>query len=235
MIPVISVGSVKTSGTSTLALTLAAVAAAAEIPVTLIDAAPDADLYTWSRRAPVPRKISVERTCDPLAVEQLVRAARRRGEAAVIDAGDQAEMIQMGARLADKALIPVRFSPLSVYAAILTDQILGAEQMLGRKGRQRFFVASAVTAIPSRVARVVETLIAESETPRLSIGLCLRAAYEAPFAQGGTIFTLEDEAAPGLDRARAEAASLAFEIGLLGPLQAVRRPAIVDSAPAVAA
>ena len=33
-------------------------------------------------------------------------------------------------------------------------------------------------------------------------GLVLRAAYEAPFLHGGTIFNLADEIAPGLDRAR---------------------------------
>ena len=39
---------------------------------------------------------------------------------------------------------------------------------------------------------------------------------EFRFLHGGTIFTLPDDVAPGLDRARAEAASLAYEIGILG-------------------
>jgi len=215
MIPVISVGSLKTSGTSTLAMTLAGVAAAAEIPVIVIDAARDGDLAAWAQ-AGLPAKVTVERTNDPLVIEQLVRAARRRGDAAIIDAGDEAEMIRLCARLADHALIPVRFSPLSAYSALLTDQLLAADAGIGRKGRDRCFVASAVTAIPSRVARSVEGIIGTSETRRLPIGLVQRAAYEAPFLHGGTIFTLPDDVAPGLDRARAEAASLAYEIGILG-------------------
>ena len=52
MIPVISVGSLKTSGTSTLAMTLAGVAAAAEIPVIVIDAARDGDLAAVPVGAP---------------------------------------------------------------------------------------------------------------------------------------------------------------------------------------
>ena len=228
MIPVISIGSLKTSGSTTVALTLAAVAAAADIPVVLIDAARDGDLAAWAERGAVPRRLSVARTDDPAEIERLVRAARRRGDAAIIDAGDEAATIAAAARLADRALIPVRFSPLSAYAAIVTDQLLARDASSGRRGRERCFIASAVTAIPSRVARAVEEVVTASATRKLTVGLVQRAAYEAPFMQGGTIFTLQDEAAPGLDRARAEAASLAFEVGILGPTEAVRRPAIIE-------
>ncbi|KQT85936.1 hypothetical protein [Aurantimonas sp. Leaf443] len=216
MIPVISVGSVKTSGTTTLAMTLAAVAAAAEIPVVLIDASRDRDLLTWSRKTILPPRFTVEATQNEEEMEQLVRAARRRGDAAIIDAGSSVDTIRMAARLSDRSLIPVRFSPVSAAAALLTDTILGAEADLGRRNRTRLFVASAVTHIPSRIARSVEQTVQRSSTPRAGIGLVQRSAYEAPFLYGGTIFTLPVEVAPGLDRARAEAASLAFEIGILG-------------------
>ena len=216
MTPVLSIGTLKTSGTSTLALTLAAVGAAADIPVVLIDAARDGDLADWAQKGPVPLRITVERTRDIAAIERLVRAARRRGDIAIIDAGDDEAMICAGALLADRALIPVRFSPLSAVAALATDRVLSQDDGLGRHARDRCFVASAVTAIPSRIARAIETLVQTSRTRRLDLGLVQRAAYEAPFLLGGTIFTLDDAMAPGLDRARAEAASLAYEIGLLG-------------------
>lgn len=223
MVPVISIGSVKTSGSTTLALTLAAVAAAAEIPVVLIDAARDRDLVAWSRKPGTPTGLTVEEADDEMSLERLVRAARRRGDVAVIDAGDDAGLICAGARLSDRALIPVRFSPLSAYAAVATDRMLAADAMKGRRGRDIAFVASAVTTIPSRVARSIEAMIEASETPRLTIGLVQRAAYEAPFLNGGTLFTLDEAFAPGLDRARAEAASLAYEVGLLGRLQSQSR------------
>ncbi len=216
MTPVLSIGTLKTSGTSTLALTLAAVGAAADIPVVLIDAARDGDLVDWANKGHVPAKITVERARDTGTIERLVRAARRRGDIAIIDAGDEEATIRAGAMLADRALIPVRFSPLSACSALATDQILAQDTGLGRRERDRCFVASAVTAISSRIARAIETMIETSETRRLDIGLVQRAAYEAPFLLGGTIFTLEYEMAPGLDRARAEAASLAYEIGILG-------------------
>ena len=50
MMPVLSIGSLKTSGSTTLALTLAGVAAAADIPVVLIDGARDKDLVEWATR-----------------------------------------------------------------------------------------------------------------------------------------------------------------------------------------
>ncbi len=47
-------------------------------------------------------------------------------EIAIIDAGDNPELIRAGARLSDRALIPVRFSPLSAYAALATDRLLAS-------------------------------------------------------------------------------------------------------------
>lgn len=234
MTPVISVGSLKTAGSSTLALTLAGVAAAAEIPVVLIDAARDKDLVEWARKPGVPRGLTVQAARGELELESLVRAARRRGEFCVIDAGDDAEMIRAGARLSDRALIPVRFSPLSAYAALATDRLLATEAAKGRRGRDWLFAASAVTAIPSRVARSIEAMIDRSVTPRLAVGLVQRPAYEAPFLAGGTLFTVSEDLAPGLDRARAEAATLAYEVGLLGRETQAGDPVRVH-APALAA
>jgi len=224
MLSAISIGSLKTSGTSTLALTLASVAAAADIPVVLVDAARDGDLAAWAEREGVPAKVSVERVRDEMALEKLVRAARRRGGLVVIDAGDEAEMIRSAARLCDRHIIPVRFSPLSASFAVETDEMLRQDAGRGRRGRDWCFVASAVATIPSRIARSVEAIVEASPTQRMPIGLVQRAAYEAPFLFGGTIFTLDEEAAPGLDRARAEAASLAYAIGILGKIE-TRKPA----------
>ncbi|MBP0616221.1 chromosome partitioning protein ParA [Jiella mangrovi] len=225
MISVISVGSLKTSGSSTVALTLASVAAAADIPVLLIDAARDGDIAAWASQAGRPAKISVERIRDETAIEKLVRAARKRGDLVIIDAGDEAETIRASAKLADRALIPVRFSPVSALYAIETDRLLAEDIGRGRRLRDWCFVASAVATIPSRIARSVEAIVEESATARLPIGLVQRAAYEAPFLFGGTIFTMEEDVAPGLDRARAEAASLAYEIGILGQKANEARPA----------
>ena len=223
MMPVLSIGSLKTSGSTTLALTLAGVAAAADIPVVLIDGARDKDLVDWAARPGRPAGIAVEIADDEMTLERLVRAARRRGELAVIDAGDHAELIRAGARLADRALIPVRFSPLSAYAALATDRLLRAEAGRGRRDRDWAFAASAVTTIPSRIARSIEGMIEQSPTPRLETGLVLRAAYEAPFLHGGTLFNLADDLVPGIDRARVEAATLAYEIGILGHVPAEER------------
>ena len=216
MLPILSVGSLKTSGTTTLALTLASVAAAAEIPVFLIDAARDKDLIGWAQKGDCPAFIHVEAAHDTATLERLVRAARRRGNLAIIDAGDAVGTIRFAARLSDRTLIPVRFSVLSAYAAADTEDMLAADIGQGRIGRDRAFVASAVTAIPSRIARLVDSAVDFSGAARLGTGLMLRAAYEAPFLHGGTIFTLPDSCAPNLDRARAEAASLASEAGILG-------------------
>ncbi|WP_294643880.1 chromosome partitioning protein ParA [uncultured Aureimonas sp.] len=216
MTPVLSIGSLKTSGSTTLALTLAGVAAAADIPVVLVDAGRDKDLVDWAARPGRPSLCTVEVADDEITLERIVRAARRRGDLALIDAGDNAEMIRAGARLSDRALIPVRFSPLSAYAALATDRLLATEADKGRRGRDWAFVASAVTTIPSRVARTIEGMIERSPTARLEVGLVQRAAYEAPFLHGGTLFTLGEDVAPGIERARAEAATIAYEIGILG-------------------
>ncbi|RFC66179.1 chromosome partitioning protein ParA [Fulvimarina endophytica] len=214
-IPVIAIGSLKSSGTTTLALTLAGVVAAANIPILLIDAARDGDATNWAAKASIPAKLRVERETETVEIERLVRGARRRGEAVIIDCGTLPEQLRFAERMADTTLIPVRFSPLSAYAAIETDRLFDETPGIGRPDRKRAFVASAITPIHSRVAKAVEGLIARSTTQRLSVGLSLRAAYEAPFLTGGTLFGLDEADAPGLDRARAEAATLAYAVGLL--------------------
>ena len=187
MIPVISIGSLKTSGTTTLAMTLASVAAAADIPVVLIDAARDKDLVAWAAKGGLPARITVEAADDEATMERLVRAARRRGDLAIIDAGDTAEAIRAAARLADRTLIPVRFSPLSAYAAIATERLLASEAGKGRRGRDWAFLASAVTA----TARTSSTWGAAAK------GIIVSSDYEWSADETTWRTMREDVAAPG--------------------------------------
>ncbi|MEF2073153.1 chromosome partitioning protein ParA [Consotaella aegiceratis] len=215
MNPVISIGSLKTSGSSSLALTLASVIAAVDAPVLLIDAARDADLVAWARLPGRPSRILVEPAQDESDLERLVRDGRRRGDVVIIDASDRPSMIRAGACQADRVLIPVRFSPFSAHAGVATDRLLRTDAEVNRRSRHWCFVASAVTTIPSRIARALEAIIGQSDTPRFPIGLTQRAAYEAPFLNGGTIYTLSDDTAPGLERARDEAWTFALDMGLV--------------------
>ncbi|MER0237846.1 chromosome partitioning protein ParA [Fulvimarina sp. MAC8] len=220
MVPVIAIGSLKSSGATTLAMTLAGVAAAANIPVTVVDAAKDADLADWAAKPGCPAKIRVMRETGLTEIESILRGARRRGDSVIIDCGTDPELLRFAERMADRTLIPVRFSPLSAFAALSTDRLFDEMTDIGRPGRERAFVASSITPIHSRIARAVETMIEKSTTRRLPVGLSMRAAYEAPFLSGGTLFTLDDAEAPGLDRARAEAAMLAYEVGILRMMSA---------------
>lgn len=211
---VISIGSVKSAGTTTLALTLASVAAAADIPVRLIDAANDWDLVTWAAKPGRPEAIEVVR-CDTAAkMGELVQGGLDRHALVVIDGGTRPETLRLGARFASTVLVPVRFSPLSSYAAAATDIFLSAETRKAPDKRQAF-VATGIAQIPSRIARAVEERLARRATERLPTGLALRAAFEAPFLYGGTIFTLTDAQTPGLLRAQEDAAALAVELGIL--------------------
>lgn len=211
---VISLGSVKSAGTSTLALSLASVAAAADIPVLLVDAANDWDLMTWAAKPGRPERMEVVR-CDHVAkLEEIVRTGLDRHALVIIDGGTRPETLRLAARLADTVLIPLRFSPLSSYAAAATDIFLSAETKKAPQKRQAF-VASCIAQIPSRIARAVEDKLARRTTERLPTGLAQRAAFEAPFLFGGTIFTLTDAQSPGLLRAQADAASMAVELGIL--------------------
>ena len=211
---VISIGSVKSAGSSTLALTLASVAAAADMPVLLIDAAKDWDLVTWAKKSGRPSEIEVARCEDIARLEGLVRTGRERNALVVIDAGSNPEMLRKAARVAETVLVPLRLSPLSSYAAAATDIFLAA-QTAKFPGKRQAFVATAIAQIPSRIARAVEEKLARRTTKRLPTGLAQRAAFEAPFLFGGTIFTLNADQAPGLERAQEDAAAMAVELGIL--------------------
>ena len=216
---VIAIGSVRSGGSSTLALTLAGTLADAGCSVLLVDAARNPDLVRWSHRPGRPDLISVARCTDGDHLRELVHNARRHGRTVVIDAGFKRDRLRAAFEMSHMALVPVRFSPLSVSAAIETDRLI--DQIERRKPGGRAFVATAVTQIPSRIARAVEGQLRERRTVRLPAGLSLRAAFEAPFLVGGTVHTLGDDEAPGLARARVEAENLLFELDLYG----LRRPA----------
>lgn len=211
---VISMGSVKSAGTTTLALSLASVAAAADIPVMLIDAANDWDLMTWAAKPGRPAGIEVVRCDQTSKLEELVRAGEARHALVLIDGGTRPETLRQAARFAETVLIPVRFSPLSSYAAAATDIFLSAETKK-TPGKRQAFVASCIAQIPSRIARAVEDRLSRRSTERLPTGLAQRAAFEAPFLFGGTVFTLTDAQSPGLARAQSDAAALAVELGIL--------------------
>ncbi|KAB0680685.1 chromosome partitioning protein ParA [Aureimonas leprariae] len=211
--PVVSIGSAKSAGSSTLTLTLASAAAAAGVPVLVIDAANDGDLVTWAGKQGRPDCVEVVRADKPVKLDALVREGLDRRTLVLIDAGTRPETLRAAARLAETVLIPVRFSPLSAYAATTTDLFLSAETK--NSGKRQAFVATAIAQIPSRIARAVEAQLDMRPTERLPVGLAQRAAYEAPFMYGGTIFTLGERQAPGLRRAQEEAVAVASELNVL--------------------
>ena len=226
---VIAIGSVRSGGTSTLALTLAGAIADAGGSVLLIDAARNPDLVRWSRRPGCPDLISVARPTNDEGLRELTHLGRREGRTVVIDAGFKRDRLRAAFEIARMSLIPVRFSPLSVAAAVETDRLI--DGINRRRSGGRALVATAITRISSRIARTVEKELCESRTVRLPAGLSLRAAFEAPFLLGGTVHSLSDGDEPGLDRARAEAESLLFELDLYG----LRRPACPLAAPSLVA
>jgi chromosome partitioning protein len=211
---VVSIGAAKSGGTTTVALTLASATAAAGVPVLLLDASPGMDLATWSAKSGSQPGLEVLRCHSPEILEQAVSLGSRRGALVLIDAGTSPRMLLSAAECADTVLIPLRLSPLSAFSAVATDTFL-ARNLRDAEDKQIAFVATAIAQIPSRVARAVEERMMRSPTPKLAQGLAQRAAFEAPFLYGGTIFSLPDVLAPGLHRAREDANALARALCLL--------------------
>lgn len=222
---VVTVGSLRSGGTTTLALTLATVVERLGTDVLLVDAARRPDLSLWAQRPGCPKGIEVARVTKPRQLDEVVHIGRRSRRFVVIDAGVCDAMLAEAASVSAMAIIPVRFSPLSASAAAETDAMLAE-----RGPRRRALVATGITPIPSRIARRVERDLAACHSFRLPAGLGLRAAFEAPFLAGGTIHNLTDEDAPGLASARQDAAAVWSELEMFG----LRRPERRDDARKVA-
>ncbi len=216
---VLMVGSLRSGGTTTLALTLAAAVECLGTEVLLIDAARRPDIVQWSARPGCPRGIEVARATRSDQLEELVHLGRRGRRFVIIDAGVDEAVLAEAAALSAMSVIPVRFSPLSASAASETDAML-RQAPAGRAPRRRALVATGITPIPSRIARQVERDLANCGGFRLPAGLGLRAAFEAPFLLGGTIYNLSDADAPGLASARQDAAAVLSELEMFG----LRRP-----------
>lgn len=222
---VVTIGSFRSGGTTTLALTLAAAVERLGTEVLLVDAARRPDLSVWSERPGCPKGIGVARVTKPSQLEDVVHLGRRSRRLVVIDAGVCEGMLAEAASVSTMAIIPVRFSPLSASAAAETEAML-REAPSERRPRRRALVATGITSIPSRIARRVERDLTSCRSFRLPAGLGLRAAFEAPFLTGGTIYNLTDDDAPGLASARQDAAAVLSELEMFG----LRRPEKRDDA-----
>ncbi|GGD21838.1 hypothetical protein GCM10011335_25990 [Aureimonas glaciei] len=193
----------------------------------LIDAGNTHDLSTWASKPGKPIQIEVAKCEKTNQLAGLVREGIERRAVVIIDAGTRPEVLRAATRLAATVLIPLRFSPLSAFAAALTDQLLATE--LEGTTKRRCFVATAIAQIPSRIARAVEAEVERSTTERFPVGLAQRAAYEAPFMFGGTLFTLSDDTAPGIARAQDEARAMAANLGVLHSAGSILASRIADT------
>ncbi|MBC8128822.1 MAG: chromosome partitioning protein ParA, partial [Rhizobiaceae bacterium] len=138
---VISVCQLKSGGSSTLALTLASVAAAEGRDVLIVDASRNGDLTRWSDLPQRPAGITVVPCKSAADIDRSIRAGKGRSQLVVLDVGTKRERLRVAAGLSDISLIPVRFSPLSAYWASETDRMIRRSAAGPR--RRPVFVATA--------------------------------------------------------------------------------------------
>lgn len=146
---VVSIGAAKSGGTTTVALTLASAAAAAGVPVLLLDASPGMDLATWSAKSGLQPGLEVLRCHSPEILQRTVSLGSRRGTLVLIDAGTSPRMLLAAAECADTVLIPLRLSPLSAFSAVATDTFWRETSRMPKGSRSRS------SPPPSRRSRAV--------------------------------------------------------------------------------
>ncbi|SNT41314.1 chromosome partitioning protein [Granulicella rosea] len=200
-------------GKTTSALALATVLTHHGVPVTLIDADPNAPLALWAKRFP-----------DNVPANLTVKTAFRTDVAEVIDAatdpyvivdleGSRNEEVSVAIGRADLVLIPMKGNQLDADEAVNVIRVIRKQETIFRRPIPfRVFLSQTSPVIMDRGMRDICDQMRENNIPMLNTAIVERSAFKSPFRLGGTIYELSEREANNPAAAIANAEAFAQEV-----------------------
>ena len=214
--PVIALASSKGGcGKSTTALILAGAYAADGYSVHIIDADKSGRLFKWASFGLKPLKVTASQA-DEKNLRQEVERARQNADVVVIDVeGSANASVAFAIGFADAVIVPANPSAPDVEDAISTIKLVRDMSSVARRIIPHALLWSRVpTAIRSREMDALEAQIKQGGIPVLG-RIHERTAYKSLFSFSTTLDKLLSTDVPGVDKAKAEAHSLALSVGEL--------------------
>jgi chromosome partitioning protein len=200
-------------GKTTSALTLSFVLTRYGQATTLIDADPNAPIVRWSERfrAGVPKNLTIKAALGT-EVDEVIDDAT--DPFIIVDLeGSKNREVSVGLGRADLALIPMKGSQLDAdEAANVIKLIRRQERIFRRPIPFRVFLSLTSPVIINRAAKNLVAQFQQQGIPMLKTEMMDRAAFQMPFAVGGTLYDLAKSdirnPAAGIENAEAFAAEV---------------------------
>ena len=219
--PIISFSTSKGgSGKTTLCIALAGVLADEGGRVAMIDTDPQQSLTEWAAKPGRPETIDVFSAQNESDLIDLIEACQKTHHVTIIDVqGRVSELGNTAMAWSKLVVVPVQPSAFDATGAANTIRALATVQRVRRTQIGYAIVMNRMSgAIRSRTAKAVASAFEEGHIPVMGHFLD-REAYRVMTASGGTVFTLTDAQAPGLEKARKEsqlfALAVSQRVGLL--------------------
>lgn len=218
------------AGKSTSALLLADQLASNGGKVTLIDADPNKPLSKWSKRAAIPKGLTVMADVTEESIIEEVDAAASVTPFVVVDLEGTASMtVAYAISRADLVIIPCQGSQLDAEEAAKAIKLI-RQQEKAFKRRIPFAVVFTRTnaAIETRDIKDIRAQLAKNSIRVLRTELVERAAYRALFSYGGTLASLSPSQVSNLAAAIDNAKAFAAEV--IATFRKISAPTEVEAA-----
>lgn len=188
--PTISFASSKGgAGKSTSAVLLATELAERSATVSVIDADPNQPLSRWSRKAGLPKNLTVVSDVTEETLIDAIDAAARKTAFVIVDLeGTASLMVAQAMSRADLVIIPTKGSELDAVEAIKVIKFIGRQERAYNKVIPFALLFTQTNpAVRPRTLRSLEEDMLKQGIPVFSTALHERDAFRAIFSFGGTL------------------------------------------------
>jgi chromosome partitioning protein len=201
------------AGKSTTTLVLATTLAAQGASVTILDCDPNRPIMKWASRRKTPSPVNVMEATEANIIKVIDQEAARCQFVFVDLEGTASRLVSRAISRADLVLVPIQPSPLdSEQGARALGLIAEEEEVLNRSIKSAVVLTRTNPAVKTRHEREIVKGLAEAGLTLMDTQLHQRQAYQAIFAEGATLEELDPGKVNGVEGARTNALTLAYEI-----------------------
>lgn len=200
------------AGKTTSALVLAQ-ELSKHFPVTLLDADPNKPLARWSKDAPSNARLFV-RNANEENILDMIEISQGESEYVIVDLeGSASKIVLLAISQADLVLIPLQGSVLDANQAGRALGVIKQQERMSRRSVPHAVLLTRTNPVirERSLKRIMGDLI-EHDVQILNVEMHQREAFKAIFEYAAYLDQLDPDVIPGLEKAKENAASFAYEV-----------------------
>ena len=179
------------AGKSTSSVILATEMALAGANVALLDCDPNNSVTLWSKRADVPKGITVHSDVGESGIVKTVKALDKDGQLVIIDLeGVASRLVSRAISRADLVITPMRATTLDATIGVRALELIAEEEEALNRAIAHAVVFTMTRAIRSKQQKGIHKSLEEQGVDVIDPPLMERAAFSALFEFGGNLRTM---------------------------------------------